>query len=162
MVYSAIRAGLALLPVTILMFLLSPRFGALGAKFGPRIFMTIGPLVAAAGFITMLRVGHPMLYWSQLLPGILLFGTGISITVAPLTAAILGAISSKQAGMGSAVNNAVSRIAGLIAIAALGVIIGPTLNVAAFHRGVLAIASLLALGGLISFMGIRATAESAD
>lgn len=153
--YSAIQAGLALLPTTILLFFLSSRFGQLSARFGPRLFMTIGPIVAGVGFLTMLRVDAAAQYWTQLFPGIMLFGLGLSITVAPLTAAILGAIAPSQAGIGSAVNNAVSRIAGLVTVAALALITGPTLNLHGFHRGVVALAALMIIGGLISWVGIR-------
>jgi EmrB/QacA subfamily drug resistance transporter len=152
--FSAVQAGLALMPITVIMFFLSGRFGALAGKYGPRLFMTAGPLLAAVGFLTMLRVQEHTNYVSQLLPGVLLFGVGLSLTVAPLTTAILGAISTKQSGIGSAINNAVSRVAGLVAIAFLGVIIGPTLNVASFHKGILVVAVLLAIGGLVSAVGI--------
>lgn len=121
--YSALHAGLALLPVTIIMFLLSPRFGGLSAKYGPRLFMGIGPLIAGAGF---LMIGHLPLsfnYWTQLLPGIIVFGVGLSITVAPLTAAILGDVPKNEAGIASAVNNAVARVAGLVAVAAVGAVV---------------------------------------
>ena len=121
--YSAFAAGLALLPVTLLMFVLSSRFGALSGKYGPRFFMGVGPLVAGCGFLLMLRLHADVQYWSQLFPGIILFGVGLSITVAPLTAAILGDVPKPQAGIASAVNNAVARIAGLVAIAAVGAIV---------------------------------------
>jgi len=153
--YSAIQAGMATLPPTIIMFVLSPRFGALAGKYGSRWFMVLGPLVAAVGFLSMLRVDQSVQYWSQLFPGILLFGLGLSITVAPLTSAILGSISSRQAGIASATNNAVSRIAGLIAIAFVGVVIGSDLEVAGFHRGVVTIAILLGSGAIVSAIGIR-------
>lgn len=152
--YSAIEAGLALMPVTIIMFILSPRFGALAGKYGPRLFMAIGPIIGAIGFLYMLRVDNPVLYWTQLFPGVLIFGLGLSITVAPLTSAILGSIDKAQAGIGSAVNNAVARIAALVAIAALGLVTGPVLNLAGFHRGLVVTAFLLIFGGIISFIGI--------
>jgi EmrB/QacA subfamily drug resistance transporter len=153
--YSAIQAGMALMPVTLIMFVLSPRFGALAGKYGPRAFMGLGPIVAGLGFLSMLRVDQSVTYWTQLLPGVLIFGVGLSITVAPLTAAVLGSIASEQAGIGSAVNNAVARIAGLVAIAALGVIVGPSLTLAGFHKGIVAMALLLIFGGLISAIGIQ-------
>jgi EmrB/QacA subfamily drug resistance transporter len=153
--YSAIQAGLALMPVTLIMFFLSSRFGALAGTYGPRLFMTLGPILGAMGFLLMMGAQSQMQYWTQLFPGVVVFGLGLSITVAPLTAAILGAIDSKQAGIGSAVNNAVARIAGLIAIAGIGVVVGPTLTTFGFHRGLLATAILLVLGGVISFVGIR-------
>ena len=158
--FTAVNAGLALIPVTGLMFFLSGKFGALAGKFGPRLFMAIGPLVAGLGFLSMLRVQEHVNYVTQLLPGVILFGVGLSITVAPLTTAILGSIGSKQAGIGSAINNAVARIAGLVAIAFLGVIIGPSLNLRSFHRGVIAMATLLILGGLISAVGIENSSNS--
>lgn len=153
--YSAIKAGLALLPVTIIMFFLSPKIGALSSKLGPRLFMTLGPLLASTGFFWMLMVHTPVQYWTEVFPGVILFGLGLSVTVAPLTSAILGAIGPRQAGIASAVNNAVARIAGLLAIAALSIIAGSSLNLASFHRSVLATALLLVAGGVISFLGIR-------
>lgn len=121
--YSALRAGLALLPVTLIMFSLSSRFGALSGRYGPRLFMGIGPLVAGTGFLMMLALGARIDYWHELFWPIVVFGVGLSITVAPLTAAILGDVPREQAGIASAVNNAVSRVAGLVAIAMVGAIL---------------------------------------
>lgn len=121
--YSALAAGLALLPVTAIMFVLSPRFGALSGQYGPRLFMGIGPLIAGLGFLIIGRLPADLNYWTQLLPGIIVFGVGLSVTVAPLTAAILGDVPQRQAGIASAVNNAVARIAGLLAIAAVGAVV---------------------------------------
>jgi len=153
--YSAITAGLALLPVTIIMFLLSPRIGALSTKYGPRFFMAVGPLIAAAGFLYMLRVQTPVDYLVQLLPGVLLFGLGLSVTVSPLTSAILGSIDSRQAGIGSAINNAVARIAGLIAVATIGIITGSVITLISFRKGVILMVILLVMGGLVSAAGIQ-------
>ena len=153
--YSAIEAGMALLPVTLVMFALSPRFGALSGRFGPRWFMAFGPLIAGAGFLLMLTVSTPIHYWTQLFPGVILFSLGLSMTVAPLTSAVLGAIAASHAGIGSAVNNAIARIAGLIAIAGLGVITGSTLDLEGFRRGIIAMAVLLFAGGIISAIGIE-------
>ncbi|MEO6513316.1 MAG: MFS transporter [Candidatus Saccharimonadales bacterium] len=153
--YSAIQAGLTLMPVTLIMFFLSSRFGALSSTYGPRLFMTLGPIIGAAGFLLMLRAGAHVHYWTELFPGVVVFGLGLSITVAPLTSAILGSIDSSHAGIGSAVNNAVARIAGLIAIAGVGLVIGSTLTTAGFHNGLIATAALLAAGGIISGFGIR-------
>jgi len=155
--YSALRAGLAMMPVTVVMFLLSSRFGALAGRFGPRFFMTAGPCIGALGFLLMLRVQAHVSYTTRLLPGVLVFALGLSMTVAPLTAAVLGAIESKQAGIASAVNNAVSRIAALLAIAAIGVFSGTKLEIAGFHRGILAAAVFLMAGGVISAISIRNT-----
>ncbi len=152
--YTAIEAGLALMPVTIIMFILAPRFGALAGKYGPRLFMAAGPIVAGAGFLLMLRIGQHINYLSALLPGVLLFGLGLSATVPPLTSAVLGAINPKQAGIASGVNNAIARVAGLAAIAAIGLVIGPNLTVDGFHRGILITAILLITGGVVSALGI--------
>lgn len=152
--FSAFRAGLALLPTTIVMFLLSPRIGALAGKFGPRVFMGAGPIVAGCGFLLMLSTQTHVNYWTQLLPGVLTFALGLSITVAPLTAAILGDVESKHAGVASAVNNAVARIAGLITIAVVGVITGPHLDLRGFHRALIVTAAMIMAGGVISAIGI--------
>jgi predicted MFS family arabinose efflux permease len=153
--YSAFHAGLALLPVTIIMFLLSPRFGALAGRFGPRFFMTVGPLVATAGFLLMLRVQPHVSYLTQLLPGVLFFALGLSATVAPLTSAVLGGVDTAHAGEASAVNNAIARVAGLITVAIVGVVIGGQLDVHGFRRAIVGTAILVAVGGVISFLGIR-------
>ncbi len=121
--YSALKAGLALLPVTVILFILSPRIGGLSAKYGPRWFMTFGPILAAAGFLLMLMVDSKIDYWATLFPGVVLFGLGLSLTVAPLTSAILGDVEKHQSGIASAINNAVARVAGLIAIAAVGALV---------------------------------------
>jgi EmrB/QacA subfamily drug resistance transporter len=152
--YPATLAGLASLPITIIMFLLSPRFGALSGKYGPRLFMGVGPIIAGIGTFWMSMVSAHTNYWVELLPGITLFGLGLSITVAPLTSAILGSISSAQAGIGSAVNNAVARIAGLLSVAVIGVFIGTTIDLAGFHFGIIFCSVLLVAGGLVSAIGI--------
>lgn len=156
--YKATFAGLATLPVTIISLLLSPTVGRLAGKWGPRLFMTIGPLLAGVGFLyyVFFTSAHPF-YWTEILPGVILFGLGMTITVAPLTSAILGSIDQRQAGIGSAINNAVSRIAGLITIAFLGLIVGEKLALAGFQRGMLVVAVLLFAGGIVSFVGIRNT-----
>jgi len=117
--------------------------------------MGFGPIVGGIGYLLMLSAGAHVNYWTDLLPGVLVFGVGLSATVAPLTAAILGSISEQQAGIGSAVNNAVSRVAGLISIAFVGVIVGPHLDVAGFHRVLIVTAVLLIIGGVISVIGIQ-------
>lgn len=155
----AMEAGLSLLPITLIMFFLSPRFGALSSRLGPRLFMTIGPIVAAVGMALLINVGYPVHYITDLLPGVLVFGLGLSTTVAPLTSAILGAIHPKHAGTASAVNNAVARIAGLLGIAAIGVIAGANLSRDAYREVIITVAILLALGGIISFIGIRNPAQ---
>jgi len=121
--YSATTSGLAILPVTVLMFLLSPVAGRLAGKHGPRWFMTFGPLIGAAGFLLLLRMRAHAPYFTEVLPGILVFGIGLSGTVSPLTAAILGDIDQRHAGIGSAINNAIARVAGLLAVAAIGALL---------------------------------------
>ncbi|HKU19230.1 MAG TPA: DHA2 family efflux MFS transporter permease subunit [Candidatus Saccharimonadales bacterium] len=153
--YSAFLAGLALLPVTIVMFLLSPRFGAWSSTYGVRLFMTAGPCVAGIGFLLMLRIGTHMHYWSQLFPGTLVFALGLSMTVAPLTAAVLRDVAVQRSGIASAVNNAVSRIAGLIMVALAGVIVGPHLDRAGLRKAIITTAVLLVCGGVVSWFGIR-------
>jgi EmrB/QacA subfamily drug resistance transporter len=154
--YKATFAGLATLPVTIISILLSSTVGSLAGKYGPRLFMTIGPLIAGVGFLyyVFFTSANPF-YWTEVLPGVLLFGLGMTITVAPLTSAILGAIDERQAGIGSAVNNAVSRVAGLITTAMIGLIIGAQLDVGGFRRGMLVTAVLLFVGAIVSFIGIQ-------
>jgi EmrB/QacA subfamily drug resistance transporter len=153
--YSALMAGMALLPVTIVMFFLSSRFGALSTTFGPRFFMSAGPLLVAAGYFMMLGMAVHTSYWTHLFPGIMLFALGLAVTVSPLTSAILGDVDTRHAGVASAVNNAVSRIAGLIAIALVGLITGPQLDTAGFHRVLFVAAVLFVVGGVISAIGIR-------
>jgi EmrB/QacA subfamily drug resistance transporter len=118
--YSALAAGTATLPVTVVMFALSGRFGALADRHGPRLFLAAGPLIAAAGLLLMQRVDAGADYVSQLLPALFVFALGLSMTVAPLTATVLADADESNAGIASAVNNAVARVAGLLAIAAIG------------------------------------------
>ena len=157
--YPATLAGLVGLPSGLLLIALSPRFGALAARFGARVFMTVGPLVVAAGWLWYLFVDERVDYWTQLFPGVMLTGLGVAITVAPLTAATLGAVEQARAGIGSAINNAVARIAGLVTVACTGLIVGSTLDLDGFHRAVLVTAILLIVGGAVSFIGIRKTTE---
>jgi predicted MFS family arabinose efflux permease len=158
---SATLAGLASLPATVLLVLLSERVGTLAGRRGPRLFMTVGPLVMAVGALMLLAVSPDFSYWTQVLPGTVVFGLGLSLTVSPLTSAILGAIEAERSGIASAVNNAVSRIAGLIVIAALATIVGGELDLEGFHRAAIATAVLMALGGIASFLGIRGTTSTA-
>lgn len=122
--YSALRAGTALLPVTLMMLLLSARAGALAARIGPRWPMTVGPVTSAVGVALMTRVGPDASYVRDVLPAALLFGLGLAVTVAPLTATVLAAVPDRHAGLASGVNNAVARVAGLLAVAALPLVAG--------------------------------------
>ncbi|MFB8387793.1 MFS transporter [Microbacterium sp. NPDC055910] len=152
---SATLAGLASLPITVLMILLSSRVGDLAGRWGPRLFMTVGPLLMGAGSLLLLTVAEDFSYWWQVLPSMLVMGLGLSITVAPLTSAILGAIDTERSGIASAVNNAVSRVAGLLTIALLATILGGALDLGGFHRAAVVTAALMIAGGVVSFAGIR-------
>jgi EmrB/QacA subfamily drug resistance transporter len=118
--YSPLRSGLATMPATLVMFAFSRRFGALADRFGPRLFMGLGPIVAACGLLLFQRLGTHIDYFGGVLPALLVFALGLSMTVAPLTSAVLAGVEQSQAGIASAVNNAIARIAGLLATAAIG------------------------------------------
>jgi EmrB/QacA subfamily drug resistance transporter len=117
--YTPLQSGLATLPVTVIMFVASRRFGALADRYGPRLFMGAGPLVAAGGLLLFQLIGTRVDYVSEVLPGLLVFSLGLSMTVAPLTAAVLAG-AEREAGVASGVNNAVARVAGLLGTAAVG------------------------------------------
>ncbi len=121
--YTPLQSGLATLPVTVVMFVLSRRFGALADRFGPRLFMGAGPLVGACGLLLFQRVGLKVDYVSEVLPALLLFALGLAMTVAPLTAAVLAGAGTEQSGIASGVNNAIARVAGLLGTAGLGAIV---------------------------------------
>ncbi len=121
--YTPLEAGLATTPISILLFVLSPRFGRLASGTGPRLPMTAGPIVAGLGLLLMLRVGIDADYLTDVLPAILVFGLGLAATVAPLTATVLDSVEERRVGIASGVNNGVSRVAGLLAIAILGAVI---------------------------------------
>src|SRR3954453_5824314 len=121
--FTALEAGASSLPVTIVMLLLSMRFGAMADKYGPRFFMGVGPLIAAAGLALLLRIDADVNYFIDLLPAMLLFALGLSMTVAPLTATVLSDADEHNAGIASGVNNAIARVAALVAIAAVGAVV---------------------------------------
>jgi EmrB/QacA subfamily drug resistance transporter len=163
--YTALEAGLATLPVTLIMFALSRRFGALADRFGPRLFMGLGPLVASVGILLLLRSDQHTSYARDLLPALSIFGIGLALTVAPLTATVLADADESDAGIASAVNNTVARVAGLVGISVLGVIVASTLvgdtfaanaeSVDAFHQVVVICAALVAAGGVAGLIGIQ-------
>ncbi|WP_426326161.1 MFS transporter [Microbacterium sp. E-13] len=157
----ATLAGLASLPVTILMIVFSSRVGALSGRWGPRFFMTVGPLTMGIGALLLLTVRADFSYWWQVLPSMIVMGIGLALTVAPLTSAILGDIGPERSGIASAVNNAVARVAGLIAIALLATIVGGALDLEGFHRAAIVTAALMIAGGITSFLGIRNPERSA-
>jgi EmrB/QacA subfamily drug resistance transporter len=162
--YSAVRSGLTTVPVTVVMFALSRRFGALADRHGPRLFMGCGPLVAAGGILLLLRVGMHPSYLTDLLPALLIFALGLTATVSPLTATVLADADESDAGIASAVNNAVARVAGLVGVAVVGVVVAGTLtgdtfapnqeSVHAFHVAVAICAALVAAGGVAGLAGI--------
>jgi EmrB/QacA subfamily drug resistance transporter len=162
--YSALRSGLTTVPVTLVMFALSRRFGALADRYGPRFFMGAGPLLAATGVLLLLRTGTHTSYIRDLLPGLLVFALGLSMTVAPLTATVMADADQHDAGIASAINNAIARVAGLVGISFIGVIIAGTLvrdtfvanqaSVRAFHEALTICAALIAAGGLAGALGI--------
>ena len=129
--FSPLQAGISLLPSTAAMLLLSSRAGALAQRFGPRWLMTGGLLVAAAGLALLTRIGPQTSYVADVLPAVLLFGLGLSMTVAPLTATVLASADERHAGVASGVNNATARAAGLLAVAGLPAAVG--LSGAALH-----------------------------
>jgi EmrB/QacA subfamily drug resistance transporter len=153
--YTALAAGVATLPAVLMLIALASFFGAWAGRIGPRVFMTVGPLVCAVGFLLTLTMTSEAAFWTQVLPGVTVFGLGMAITVAPLTTAILGAVDPARAGIGSAINNAVARVAGLIAVACTGIIVGTALDLDGYHRAALATAALLVVGGIVSLAGIR-------
>ncbi|MEV8025840.1 MFS transporter [Microbacterium sp. NPDC080220] len=157
---SATLAGLASLPVTVALIALSSVVGGWTNRFGPRLFMTVGPLVMAVGSLMLLAVREDFDYGTQVIPGLVVFGLGLGVTVSPLTSTILGAIGGERSGIASATNNAVSRIAGLVVIAILAVIVGGSLDLDGFHRAAWVTAVLMAAGAAVSFLGIRRPAAT--
>ncbi|HZI92008.1 MAG TPA: MFS transporter [Thermoleophilaceae bacterium] len=159
--YSAVAAGTAGLPITVMMFVLSSRFGALADRYGPRLLMGLGPLVAAAGLALMTTLDADLDYVTGLLPPLALFGLGLSMTVAPLTSTVLAGADESNAGIASGVNNAIARLAGLLGISIVGPIVASRYgdaadsSVGAFHLSMAIAAGLVAAGGLAGLIGIR-------
>jgi EmrB/QacA subfamily drug resistance transporter len=168
--FTPVAAGSALLPITAVMLVLSARMGRLATQIGPRWPMTVGPLVAALGMALLARIGPGASYAVDVLPALLVFGLGLSITVAPLTATVLAAAPAHQVGVASAVNNDVARAAGLFAVAVLPGLAGitphafenPELLSTGFHHAVLIAAGLCAFGGVLSAILISSDAGVAD
>jgi EmrB/QacA subfamily drug resistance transporter len=159
--YTPLQAGMALLPITLLMLVLSPRAGRLSQEIGPRILMTVGPLVAGLGLALLWRIDTGG-YVVEILPAVLVLGFGVSLNVAPLTATVMAAAPTSQAGLASAINVAVARAAGLIAVAVLPAIAGigggsitPAAFGAGFRRAIVASAILCAAGGVMAWLVIR-------
>jgi EmrB/QacA subfamily drug resistance transporter len=163
--YDAVAAGLALTPITVLMIGLAGRFGALSGKIGPRALMGFGPIVAGCGLLLFLRVDAEADYASQVLPAVLVFGLGLAMTVAPLTATVLSGADPENAGVASGVNNAVARVANLLGIAAIGLVVAAMSDggltkaagdsaVTAFHWGMGVAGALVIAGGVMALAGI--------
>ena len=156
--YTALRSGLALLPITIVMFLLSPRVGRLSMRYGPRWFMGVGPLIAGLALIGVIRLKPGFSYWWELLPSLLVFSVGLSMIVAPLTATVLADAGESDAGIASGTNNAIARVAGLLGIAVVGAAVaGPQneLDVTGFHLAMVITALLVLAGGVVGIAGVR-------
>jgi EmrB/QacA subfamily drug resistance transporter len=160
--FTALAAGVATLPITVLMLLLSSRMGALAQRVGPRVPMTLGPLVTGAGLALMARIvpGTGTSYWTHVLPAVVVFGLGLAITVAPLTSTVLAGVSDERAGAASGVNNAVARTAGLLAVAVLPPVAGISAGTDSplgpgFGRAMLISAVLCGVGGLVAFATVR-------
>jgi len=161
--WSPLRAGLATLPATLLLTALSARAGSLAQRTGPRLPLAAGPLTAAAGTALLVGVGPGDSYPGGVLPGILLFGAGLTLLVAPLTATVMAAAPVELAGTASGVNNAVARTAGLLAVAGLPLLAGlsgtaytdPVAMTAAYRTAMVACAVLFAVGGAVGLLGLR-------
>ncbi|MEU5404114.1 MFS transporter [Streptomyces sp. NPDC005963] len=168
--YSALGAGLALLPTTVLMLLFSAKSGELAERIGPRIPLTVGPLLCAAGMLLMLRVGQGASYLADVLPALVVMGLGMVTLVAPLTATVLSSVGTARAGIASGVNNAAARAAGLLAVAALPLLAGMGPEAyrsadefgATFRRAMPMCAGVLVLGAIIAFATVRRPAPAPD
>lgn len=168
--YGPIAAGLAALPVTIALLLLSARLARVAQRTGPRLPMTVGPLVCAVGVVLLAGVGAEASYVTAVLPGMTLFALGLATLVAPLTAAVLAAAPDRYAGIASGINNAVARSGSLLAVAALPALVGlgareyadPVALTEGYRDALLISAALLVLGGLVSWWGLRPQSLSAS
>jgi EmrB/QacA subfamily drug resistance transporter len=158
--YSPVAAGMSLLPLSILMGLGSPLMGKLATRFGPRVPLTVGPLVVAAGFLLATRVASDQAYWTNVFPAVTLIALGMSILVAPLTSTVLVSVDPKHTGMVSGFNSALSRAGGLFGVSLLGAVLaenGKAL-LAPYSVAMIIGAVIAALSGLVSFVGLRRTA----
>jgi EmrB/QacA subfamily drug resistance transporter len=156
--YSALQSGLAIVPITVVMFVLSPRMGRLAMRWGPRFFMGVGPLIAGGSILALMRLRPGFSYWWELLPPLLGFSVGLAMIVAPLTATVLADATERDSGIASGVNNAVARVAGLIGVAVVGAAVAGAANrltETGYRRAMLITAILIAAGGVIGLAGIR-------
>jgi EmrB/QacA subfamily drug resistance transporter len=167
--YSALNSGLALIPVTVIMLLFSARSGQLSARIGPRLQMSLGPVLVGAGLALLARATDSGSYWSQVFPAVLLFAFGLAVTVAPLTSTAMGSAPAEHSGIASAVNNTVARAAGLFSVAVLplaagltgGAALAPAELAAGFRTAVYISGAACALGGLLALLTIRNPARKA-
>ena len=161
--YDAIAAGAATLPLPVVMLLLSSRASVIAARTGPRLPMTIGPIVCATGTVMMSGVDSDTSYWTGVFPGLTVFSLGLAALVSPLTVAVLAAVPGNHAGVASGVNNAVARAGSLLSVAALPSIVGlmgedyrdPVVLTAGYHQALIISASMLAIGGVVSWFGLH-------
>jgi EmrB/QacA subfamily drug resistance transporter len=155
--YSPIEAGLSLLPMSILLGLASPMMGKLAVRLGPKIPLTVGPLIVGAGLLLATRISESQAYWTHAFPAILVISIGMALAVAPLTSTVLAAVDKHQTGMASGFNSAVARIGGLIVVALLGAVLMGTGKdlLGPFSIALVAMAITAALGGAASFFGLR-------
>ncbi len=168
--YTPIEAGAASLPVTLLMLLFSARAGALAQRIGARLPLTVGPLVIALGLLWMAQISPGDSYLTSILPAVIVFGAGLTLVVAPVTATVLSAADTRHSGIASGVNNAVARVAGLLAVAVLPVVAGltgdsfydPAKMTHGFHVGMVVCAVLAAGGGILAWFTIEATVLHAE
>ncbi|RKR89519.1 multidrug resistance protein [Micromonospora pisi] len=156
--FSALKTGLANLPMTGLLLLGSPRAGALAARIGPRLPLAVGPVIAAGGVLLLRGIGPHASFWADVVPGVFLFGLGLTLVVAPLTTSVLAAVEDQFAGVASGFNNAASRAGGVLAVAALPLLVGlsgaayrmPAELAQAFRSAMLWCAGLLIVGALLA------------
>jgi len=168
--YTAVQAGIALLPVTAIMLALSAPSGTLAARIGPRAQMSAGPVITAIGLAMFARIGHSGDYLTEVLPAVVIYGLGLAITVAPLTSTVLAAVPVSHAGMASAANNTIARASSLIAVAVLPAAVGlsgtayldPARFSAGFSRASLICAGLCLAGGVVAAITIRDTAPATE
>jgi len=156
--YSPRDSGLATVPISVVMFFLSPRVARLSMRVGPRFFMGVGPLICAAGIAWLRELSPGFDYWTALLPPLLVFGVGLSLIVAPLTSTVLADAGERDAGIASWVNNAIARVAALVGIAVVGAAIAGSqnqLDLPGYRLAMAITAGLIAAGGLIGLGGIR-------
>lgn len=166
--YSALATGVATLPLTLLLLVGSPWAGKLSTRIGPRLPLTIGPVLAAAGFLLLRGIGPRASYWTGVLPGVLLFGLGMTLVVAPLTASVLATVADRFAGVASGVNNAAARVGGLLAVAALPLVVGlsgrdyevPTELAEAYRTAMLWCVGLMLVGAALAAVLVRRPAPA--